>query len=85
MVCKLILEWIFFEEKEVWILNLFYGGDLYYIEYVVDLNKVSICYGECIILKDLDWIVKCGEKWVLSGENGLGKFMLLSLVCVDNL
>ena len=36
------------------------------------------------VLKDLDWTVKCGEKWALSGENGSGKSTLLSLVCADN-
>lgn len=35
-------------------------------------------------MKDLDWTVKCGEKWALSGENGSGKSTLLSLVCADN-
>ena len=60
------------------------GQDLYHTEHVVDLNKVSIRYGERTILKDLDWTVKSGEKWALSGENGSGKSTLLSLVCADN-
>lgn len=72
------------EEKEARILNLPYGNGLYHTEHVVDLNKVSIRYGERTILKDLDWTVKCGEKWALSGENGAGKSTLLSLVCADN-
>lgn len=72
------------KEKEERILNLPYGDDLYTTEHVVDLNKVSIRYGERTILKELDWTVKCGEKWALSGENGAGKSTLLSLVCADN-
>lgn len=72
------------KEKEERILNLPYGGGLYHTEHVVDLNKVSIRYGERTILKDLDWTVKCGEKWALSGENGSGKSTLLSLICADN-
>ena len=83
-VRKPIPERILSEEKEARILNLPYGGDLYHTEHVVDLNKVSIRYGERTILKDLDWTVKCGEKWALSGENGSGKSTLLSLVCADN-
>ena len=66
------------------ILILSKSDDLYHTEHVVDLNKVSIRYGERTILKDLDWTVKCGEKWALSGENGSGKSTLLSLVCADN-
>lgn len=72
------------EEKRSRILNLPYAENLYHNEYVVDLHKVSIRYGERTILKDLDWTVKCGEKWALSGENGSGKSTLLSLVCADN-
>ena len=53
-------------------------------EEVVRLNKVTIRYDERVILKDLDWVVKKGEKWALTGENGSGKSTLLSLVCADN-
>lgn len=53
-------------------------------DHIVDLNQVSIRYGERTILKALDWSVMCGEKWALSGDNGSGKSTLLSLVCADN-
>lgn len=53
-------------------------------EEVVRLNKVSIRYGARTILKDLDWVVRRGEKWALSGENGCGKSTLLSIICADN-
>ena len=72
------------EEKQKQILNLPYKDNQYYAENVVKLNKVSIKYGKRTILKDLDWTVKCGQKWALSGENGAGKSTLLSLVCADN-
>ena len=45
---------------------------------------MSIRYGERTILKDLDWTVRLGEHWALSGDNGSGKSTLLSLVCADN-
>lgn len=48
------------------------------------MEKVCIKYGSRTILKDLDWEVKCGEKWSLSGPNGAGKSTLLSLVYADN-
>lgn len=51
---------------------------------MVKLNKVSIRYDDRTILKELDWTVRRGEKWALSGENGAGKSTLLSLVCADN-
>lgn len=51
---------------------------------ILKFNNVTIQYGERIILKDLNWTVKCGEHWALSGENGAGKSTLLSLVCADN-
>jgi molybdate transport system ATP-binding protein len=51
---------------------------------VIVFRKVSIRYGERTILKDLDWTVRRGEHWSLSGQNGSGKSTLLSLVCADN-
>lgn len=72
------------EEKYQRILTLPYADNLYHTEHIVDLNKVSIRYGERTILKELDWTVLCGEKWALSGDNGSGKSTLLSLVCADN-
>ena len=53
-------------------------------EEVIRFNKVSIRYGARTILKDLDWTVRRGEHWSLSGQNGSGKSTLLSLVCADN-
>lgn len=52
-------------------------------EEVVRLNKVSIRFGERTILKDLDWLVRAGEKWALEGPNGSGKSTLLSIICAD--
>ena len=51
---------------------------------VIRLNKVSIRYDERTILKELDWVVRTGEKWALTGDNGSGKSTLLSLICADN-
>ena len=51
---------------------------------VIDMHNVSIRYGERTILRDLNWQVKKGERWALSGQNGSGKSTLLSLVCADN-
>ena len=59
-------------------------GKNYQPNEVIRFNKVSIRYGERTILKDLDWTVRQGEHWSLSGQNGSGKSTLLSLVCADN-
>lgn len=72
------------EELQQRIIDLPYGENSYDSEEVVKLNKVSIRYDDRTILKELDWTVRRGEKWALSGENGAGKSTLLSLVCADN-
>lgn len=51
---------------------------------IVNLDKVSIRYGNRYILNNLDWTIKKGEKWALRGENGAGKSTILSLICADN-
>lgn len=66
------------------VLGLEYKGQDYPGDEVIRMNKVSIRYGERTILSNLDWTVKRGEKWALTGENGSGKSTLLSLVCADN-
>ena len=48
------------------------------------ISKGHVKYGAHEILKDIDWTVKKGERWVLTGPNGCGKSLLLSLVCADN-
>ena len=60
------------------------SDDDYCVDEIVSLRNVSIIYGERIILKNLDWTVKCGEKWAMTGDNGSGKSTLLSLICADN-
>lgn len=78
------------DEKESKIINLPYNIDnrttpeMTKSEFVVQCNKVSIKYGKRTILKELDWTVRKGEHWALSGQNGAGKSTLLSLVCADN-
>lgn len=51
---------------------------------ILKFDKVSIRYGNRTILNELDWCVREGERWALTGENGAGKSTLLSLVCADN-
>ena len=51
---------------------------------VVAMHDVSIRYGDRIILDRLNWTIRKGEKWTLTGVNGSGKSTLLSLICADN-
>lgn len=51
---------------------------------ILQFHDVSIRYGSRTILSHLNWTVREGERWALSGENGAGKSTLLSLVCADN-
>ena len=64
--------------------NLPYDNKEYHTHEVAKLNHVSIRYGSRTILKELDWTVRNGERWALSGQNGAGKSTLLSLICADN-
>ncbi|MBP5339399.1 MAG: ATP-binding cassette domain-containing protein [Prevotella sp.] len=51
---------------------------------VVQMNDVSIRYGNRTILDHIDWTIQEGEHWALSGQNGSGKSTLLSLISADN-
>jgi molybdate transport system ATP-binding protein len=53
-------------------------------EYAVQMKKVHVQYGDNIILENIDWRVRQGERWLLSGPNGAGKSTLLSLITADN-
>ena len=53
-------------------------------EYAINLKNVTVRYDEKIILNNVNWSVKSGEKWALLGGNGSGKSTLLSLVFGDN-
>lgn len=53
-------------------------------ETVIRFRQITIRYGRRTILHNLDWTVRRGEHWALTGENGAGKSTLLSLVCADN-
>ena len=64
--------------------NLPVRADDYQAPVVIDMHDVSIRYGQRTILQDLNWTVKNGDRWALTGQNGSGKSTLLSLVCADN-
>lgn len=51
---------------------------------IIKLTNVNITYHNKAILKNINWTIKQGEKWLLRGHNGAGKTTLLSLICGDN-
>lgn len=50
----------------------------------VHLDKVTIAYSGKTIIDQAEWTIHYGEKWALTGPNGSGKTMLLSLIFADN-
>jgi len=48
------------------------------------LRNINIRYGEKLVLQNLNWVVKKGEHWKITGPNGCGKSTLLSLISGDN-
>jgi len=51
---------------------------------IIRMIDVNISYGEKQVLKNINWEVKPGEKWLLQGHNGSGKSTLLSLITGDH-
>lgn len=51
---------------------------------VVDLVKVNVSYSGRQLIKNLSWTIRRGEKWLLTGSNGSGKSLILSLIYGDN-
>ena len=53
-------------------------------ESLIKLENINISYGEKQVLKNIDWEVNSGERWLLQGHNGSGKSTLLSLLNGDH-
>jgi len=60
------------------------GNDAADYPVVIEMQEVTIRYGEATILDHIDWEVRRGERWSVSGPNGAGKSTLLSLITADN-
>ncbi|MFN6375213.1 MAG: ATP-binding cassette domain-containing protein [Chitinophagia bacterium] len=53
-------------------------------EEIIKMKDVSISYNNIPILHNINWLVKKGERWCVTGHNGSGKSTLLSLISADN-
>ena len=51
---------------------------------IVDMQDVTVRYGNVTIINHLNWTVRSGENWAIVGPNGSGKTTLLSLLAADN-
>jgi molybdate transport system ATP-binding protein len=46
----------------------------------VRLKRIHLERGGRVVLREIDWILRPGERWVLAGGNGAGKTQLLKLI-----
>lgn len=44
---------------------------------------MRLAFGRRRILRDVDWRIRPGQRWILTGENGAGKTLLLKLLAGD--
>jgi len=51
---------------------------------LVAMENVRVAYGNSVILENICWQIRQGERWALSGPNGSGKSTLLSLINGDH-
>ena len=51
---------------------------------IIEMRDVTVRYGRRVVLDRLNWTVRRGERWLLTGPNGSGKTTLLSLITGDN-
>jgi molybdate transport system ATP-binding protein len=59
-------------------------ASVYSSELIAKMVDINISYGEKQVLKNINWEVKAGERWLLQGPNGSGKSTLLSLINGDH-
>lgn len=59
-------------------------NDVSVFDSIIDMEDVTVKYGDKLILDQINWRVLPGECWLLTGPNGAGKSTLLSLVTGDN-
>ena len=51
---------------------------------LIQMTGVNIAYGGKMLLENVNWEVKPGERWSLKGPNGAGKSTLVSLLLGEN-
>jgi len=51
---------------------------------IISMRNVNVAHKGKKILTNLNWNVRCGEKWHIRGPNGSGKTTILSLLTLDH-
>ncbi|QTA81500.1 AAA family ATPase domain-containing protein [Desulfonema limicola] len=51
---------------------------------LIKMKNVKVKYKDNLVFENLNWTVKKGENWAVTGPNGSGKTTLLSLISGDN-
>ncbi|KAK7206228.1 P-loop containing nucleoside triphosphate hydrolase protein [Myxozyma melibiosi] len=54
------------------------------VESIIDIDHATIQYEDRMVINDLKWVVKRGDRWHLRGNNGSGKSTLLSMLTADH-
>jgi molybdate transport system ATP-binding protein len=49
----------------------------------VELRRVRLTLGDNLVLRQVDWHIRPGQRWVLTGPNGAGKTQLLKVLAGD--
>ena len=61
------------------------GNDTRVWSKIVEMVDVHVAYGRNVVLRNLNWTIRKGENWLVSGPAGAGKTSLLKLITGDNL
>lgn len=51
---------------------------------LIQMRGLTVRYGDRVVLCGLDWTVRGGENWAVSGPNGSGKTTLLRMIAGDH-
>jgi len=54
------------------------------VDPLIQLNSVSVRYGNKNVLDNVSWTIRKGEFWQLVGSNGSGKSTLITMITGDN-
>lgn len=54
-------------------------------EPIVEMTNITVNYGDHVVIRNLTWTVRKGERWLLTGPNGSGKTTLIALIIGDHL
>lgn len=51
---------------------------------IVEMRNLHVAYGDHVVIDNLDWTIRTGERWLVSGPNGCGKTTLLAFIIGDH-